>query len=68
MPRIKFDLDTETYDSLVSDAQSERRPVQLHAEVLIRRSLGLPFPVPVDSASTLDRDVDSVTSVGNESR
>ena len=62
MPRIRLDLDKETYDSLVSAALSERRPVQLQSEVLIRKSLGLPFPVPLKSASTSDRIIDSVTA------
>ena len=51
MPRVRLDLDTETYESLVAHASAELRPVQLHAEVLLRQALGLPFPYPVHPAT-----------------
>ena len=46
MPRVRLDLDNETYESLVALATAERRPVQLQAEVMVRQALGLPFPYP----------------------
>ncbi len=44
--RIKLDLDNELTERLIQEAVRERRPVAWHAEVLLRRALGLPFPVP----------------------
>jgi hypothetical protein len=49
MPSLKLTLDNETVDALERSAQSERRPVDMQAEVLLRKSLGLPFPYPQDS-------------------
>jgi hypothetical protein len=46
MPRIRVDLDQETYAALMLKADEERRPLQWEAEVLIRQALGLPFPYP----------------------
>jgi hypothetical protein len=46
MPRIRVDLDTETYERLLEVSMRARRPVPWHAEVLIRQALGLPFPYP----------------------
>jgi hypothetical protein len=46
MPRIRIDLDEETYSALMQRAHEERRPLQWEAEVLIRQALGLPFPYP----------------------
>jgi len=47
--RIKLDLDTETTERLIQAAISENRPVGMHAEVILRRALGLPFPYPPTS-------------------
>ena len=44
MPRLKLDLDADTYGRLVEQAVAERRPVVWQAEVTIRRAVGLPFP------------------------
>lgn len=42
--RLRIDLDPETTQRLIHMAVSERRPIAWHAEVLLRRALGLPFP------------------------
>jgi hypothetical protein len=47
MPRLRLDLDTETFDSLLAQASAELRPVQLQAKALLRQALGLPFPYPI---------------------
>ena len=44
MPRLRLELDSETYDRLVEQAVSERRPVVWQAEVTLRRALGFPPP------------------------
>jgi hypothetical protein len=46
MAQLRLDLDGETYQRLLETALSERRPVPLQAEVVIRQALGLPFPYP----------------------
>jgi hypothetical protein len=46
MPRLRLDLDRETFDALADKAFSERRPVPLQAEVILRQALGLEFPYP----------------------
>lgn len=43
MARIKLDLDQEAYQRLVELATTERRPITMQAEVIIRRGLGLPL-------------------------
>jgi hypothetical protein len=45
MPTIKISLDPETYKSLSSAAVRERRAIPGQAFVLLRSSLGLPFPM-----------------------
>ncbi len=50
MPRLRLDLDRETYDALASQAWAQRRPVVFQAEVILRQTLGLPFPYPPASA------------------
>lgn len=50
--RIKLDLDTETTERLIQAAVAENRPVGMHAEVMLRRALGLPFPRPLSAAAT----------------
>ena len=44
MPRLKLDLDADTYGRLLDQAVAERRPVVWQAEVAIRRAVGLAFP------------------------
>jgi len=44
MPRLRIEIDQQTYDKLAESAVRELRPVVWQAEVLIRRALGLPFP------------------------
>ena len=46
MPRLRLDLDRETYEALASQALAQRRPVVFQAEVILRQTLGLPFPYP----------------------
>ena len=46
MPKLRLDLDRETFNALASQALAQRRPVILQAEVLLRQTLGLPFPYP----------------------
>ena len=43
MARLRLEIDPETYERLVAQAVAARRPVGWHAEVLLRRALGLPF-------------------------
>jgi hypothetical protein len=45
VPLLKVSLDSETYARLTDQASSERRPIQWQAEVVLRRGLGLPFPL-----------------------
>ena len=56
MPRLKLDLDTETFESLIAHATAELRPVQLQAEVLLRQALGLPFPFVLEQPATSECD------------
>ena len=58
MPRLRLDLDTETFESLVAHATAELRPVQLQAEVLLRRALGLPFPFVQEQSAISECDSD----------
>jgi hypothetical protein len=46
MPRIRIDLDQETYLVLMENAGDECRPMAMQACVLIRKALGLPVPYP----------------------
>jgi hypothetical protein len=46
MPRIRIDIDEETYSALMHKAGEELRPLQLEAAVILWRALGLPFPYP----------------------
>ena len=45
MATLQIRLDPETHGKLVDSALAERRPVNWQAEVIIRRALGLPFPM-----------------------
>ena len=49
MPKLRLDLDRETFEGLASQALAQRRPVVLQAEVILRQTLGLPFPYPITS-------------------
>ncbi len=44
MTQVRVNLDSETFIRLIDAACSERRPVPMQAEVMLRRALGLPFP------------------------
>ena len=46
MPRLRLDLDRETFEALVAQALSERRSAAYQAEVILRQAMGLPFPYP----------------------
>ena len=54
MARLRLELDSETYLKLLDSALAEKRPVDWQAEVMLRRALGLPFPVERDPAGTSD--------------
>ena len=40
--RLRLELDSDTISRLIEQATVERRPVAWHAELLLRRALGLP--------------------------
>jgi hypothetical protein len=46
MPALKLVLDPETLSALREAAAAHLRPADLHAEALLRESLGLPVPIP----------------------
>ena len=46
MAQLKLDVDEETFTRLLESALTERRPIPWQASVLLRRALGLPFPIP----------------------
>ena len=50
MPRLKLVIDDETFEALEQRAQSERRSADWQAEVILRQSLGLPFPLPIQGS------------------
>lgn len=43
--RLRLELDKYTTGRLIEQAIAEQRPAAWHAEVLLRRALGLPFPL-----------------------
>jgi len=47
MPRLRLDLDRETFEALGAQAIAQRRTAVWQAEVLLRQALGLPFPYPL---------------------
>ena len=57
--RICLDLDADTTERLVEAAVAERRPIVWQAEVLLRRSLGLPVALA-------DRPADAPAERGRE--
>jgi len=62
--RIKLDLDSETTERLIQAAISENRPVGMHAEVVIRRALGLPFPWPQAGAAPTNAEQEKASAPG----
>ena len=50
MPTIRIDLDPDSFHRLAEIAVEEPRPIPWQAEVLLRRALGLPFPIPPEGA------------------
>jgi hypothetical protein len=52
MPRLKLEVDQETWQRVVDQADAERRPPVWQAEVLLRRAVGLPFPPQSAAPST----------------
>jgi hypothetical protein len=67
MPNLKLKLDEETFDALKHRAQSERRPVDWQAEVILRQSLGLAFPCQTEpSQSNRYREASSISPIGQE--
>jgi hypothetical protein len=44
MPSLRLDPDRETFDRIVKEAETYRRPVRWQAEILLRKAVGLPFP------------------------
>jgi hypothetical protein len=46
MARIRVDLDHETFEQLRRSALAELRTPDAQAAVILRRSLGLPMPIP----------------------
>jgi hypothetical protein len=46
MPRIRVEMDDETYGALLSRAGEDLRTLPDEALMLIRKGLGLPFPYP----------------------
>jgi hypothetical protein len=51
MSTLKIHFAEETFLALLASATAERRPVDMHVEVVIRRALGLQFPFPQASQS-----------------
>jgi hypothetical protein len=45
MAQFKVNVDRETLARLIEAAVAERRPVPWQAEVILRRAMGLPFPL-----------------------
>ena len=59
MPRVRLELDQQTFDALVEEAVRERRPIPWHAEIILRRALGTQ---PDESSSrTLSKTPSEVT-------
>ena len=52
MALVRVNLDGETFSRLIDAACSERRPVPMQAEVMLRRALGLPFPYALSEEPT----------------
>ena len=46
MPRLRLDLDRETFEALAAQAIAQRRTATWQAEVILRQALGLSFPFP----------------------
>lgn len=52
MPRLRIEIDQQTYDKLAESAVRELRPIVWHAEVLIRRALAQAEPLAKDAVET----------------
>lgn len=46
MPRLRLEMDQETYDALAAAAVHDLRSLPDQGVVLLRRQLGLPVPYP----------------------
>jgi hypothetical protein len=62
MPIIKISLDSETYASLSHIAVRERRHIPGQAFVLLRQSLGLPFPLEANADKPLAQATEDHTA------
>jgi hypothetical protein len=62
MPTIKISLDSETYASLSSIAVRERRHIPGQTFVLLRQSLGLPFPLEANTDKPLAQATEDHTA------
>lgn len=51
---IRIQLEDDALAALRESATAERRPLNWQAEVMLRRALGLPFPLYANSADRLD--------------
>jgi len=65
MPKLRLDIDQETYERLVKRAVAERRPIDWQAEVTLRRAVGLPFPegdlvAAADALTTNSRELEAI--------
>lgn len=54
MPIVTLDLDADTFDRLMDFALNERRPISWQAEMMLRQSLGLPFPYKQVKAAEME--------------
>jgi hypothetical protein len=55
MPVIKIELDTDSFNRLAKLAVEERRPVPMHAEVLLLQAIGR-WPAPAPCTSRPEQD------------
>lgn len=54
---LKITVEQDVVDALRVLAIAERRPLNWQAEVMLRRSLGLPCPCPADESAMCDKAV-----------
>jgi len=59
MTTIRVDIDRETERRLLEESLAQRRPVRLHAEVLLRQALGLAFPIRATDADAASGEADA---------
>jgi hypothetical protein len=67
MPRIRLDMDQQTYHALIEHTVNERRPIPWQAEMIIRRSLSTDPSEPVSPIlepcfSTAPKKIESVSN------